>query len=70
MLSLVSIGLMVDSFLVRPTGIIDTSVLYDSGELFAFTALYVVLMAVQRGSKASVHKGETTLTVNDVNDRD
>ena len=70
MFSLVSIGLMVASFLVPPTGIIDPSVLAASGELFAFAALYVVLMAVQRGTKASVDKGDTTLTVNDRDDRD
>lgn len=70
MFSLVSIGLMVASFLVPPTGIIDPSVLAASGELFAFAALYVVLMAVQRGTKASVHKGDTTLTVNDRDDKD
>lgn len=61
--SLVSIGLIIASFIVPPTGVIDPSVLAATGELFAFAALYVVFVAVQKGTRASVQKGDTTLTV-------
>ena len=63
MFSLVSIGLIIASFVVPPTGVIDPSVLAATGELFAFAALYVVFVAVQKGTRASVQKGDTTLTV-------
>lgn len=63
--SIVAIGLMIASFLVPPTGVIDPSVLAGTGELFAFAALHVVLVAVLKGKKATVTKGSTTLTVGD-----
>lgn len=61
--SLVSVGLLIASFIVPPTGVIDPSVLAATGELFAFAALYVVFVAVLKGTRASVQKGDTTLTV-------
>lgn len=61
--SLVSVGLIIASFIVPPTGVVDPSVLAATGELFGFAALYVVLVAVKKGTTASVQKGDTTLTV-------
>ena len=61
--SLVSIGLLIASFIVPPTGVIDPSVLAATGELFAFAALHVVLIAVLKGARASVQKGDVALTV-------
>lgn len=61
--SLVSVGLIVASFIVPPTGVIDPTVLAATGELFAFAALYVVFVAVLNGTKASVQKGDIALTV-------
>lgn len=61
--SLISIGLIVASFIVPPTGYIDPTVLAATGELFAFAALHVVLIAVLKGARASVQKGDIALTV-------
>lgn len=62
--SFIAICLIIASFLVPPTGQIDPSVLAGTGELFAFAALYVVLVAVDKGVPASVSHGNTTVTVN------
>lgn len=61
--SAASIGLLVASFIVPPTGVIDPSVLAATGELFAFTALGTVLKAIDKGVDAKVTKGDTTLSV-------
>lgn len=62
--SLTSIGLLIASFIVPPTGIIDGSVLAGAAEIFAWGALYVVLKAVDKGTPASISHGGTTVTVN------
>lgn len=62
--SLTSIGLLIASFIVPPTGIIDRSVLAGAAEIFAWGALYVVLKAVDKGTPASISHGGTTVTVN------
>lgn len=62
--SLVSISLIIASFVVPPTGVIDPSVLAATGILFAFAALYIVLVAVEKGTPASLSHGGTTVTVN------
>lgn len=62
--SFIAIALLIASFIVPPTGIIDPSVLAATGEIFAFAALYVVYMAIEKGVPASVSHGDTTVTVN------
>lgn len=62
--SLIAIALIIASFIVPPTGVIDPSVLAGVGEIFAFAALYVVLMAVDKGTPASISHNNTTVTVN------
>ena len=62
--SFVAIALIIASFVVPPTGQIDPSVLAATGEIFAFAALYVVLVAVDKGVPASVSHGNTTVSVN------
>lgn len=62
--SLIAIALIIASFIVPPTGVIDPSVLAGVGEIFAFAALYIVLVAVDKGTPASISHNNTTVTVN------
>lgn len=63
-LSIVSIGLVIAGFLVPPTGIIDGSVLMATGELAGWGALYIALIAVLKGTPASISHNNTSITVN------
>lgn len=65
--SLVAVGLIVASFIVPPTGIIEPSVLAAVGELFAFAALGTVIKAIDKGVDAKVEHNGTSLTVGDLN---
>lgn len=65
--SITAVGLLVASFIVPPTGVIDPSVLAATGELFAFAALGAVLKAIDKGVDAKVQRGNTTLVVGDLN---
>lgn len=61
--ALVSIGLIVASFVTPPMWIIDGSVLASTGELFAFAALGEVAAAIERGHGASITHGNTTIEI-------
>ena len=65
--SIVAVGLLIASFIVPPTGVIDPSVLAATGELFAFAALGTVIKAIDKGVDAKVQRGNTTLVVGDLN---
>ena len=58
--------LIVASFIVPPTGVIDGSVLKAVGEIFGFATLWTVYRAVERGIDAQVTHGNTTVTVGDI----
>jgi len=60
----ISIILLIASFLVPPTGVIDGTVLAGIGELFGFATLATVIEAIKKGSDVSVSHGNTTVTVN------
>lgn len=62
-----TIILMVVSFLIPPTGVIDGSVIAASGELFGFAALATVISAIGKGKSVSVSKGDTSITIDDEN---
>lgn len=62
-LSMVSFLLIIASFILPPTGIIDNSVLAASGELMGWGALYSVILAIERGKSVEMKHGETTITV-------
>ena len=65
-LSCVALALLVASFLVPPTGVIDPSVLAGTGEIFAFAALATVFKAIDRGVDATItHKGTSIKLTND-----
>lgn len=59
----VSIGLIIASFLTPPMWIIDGSVLAATGELFGFAALGEVSAAIERGHSATITHGGTTIEV-------
>ena len=63
-------GLIIASFIVPPTGVIDPSVLAATGEIFAFAALGAVIKAIDKGVDAKVQRGNTTLVVGDLNNSD
>lgn len=65
-----SIILIVASWFVPPMAVIDGSVLAATGEIFSFAALATVIRAIDKGHKATIAKGDTTLTVGKDADED
>lgn len=66
-LMVTSIGLIIASFLVPPTGVIDGSVLAAVGELAGFGALGALIKAMDMGVDARVKHKDTEVTVGDLN---
>lgn len=62
-LTAVTVGLLVASFIVPPTGVIDPSVLKAAGEIFAFGTLWVVREAIKEGLSVKATHGNTTIEV-------
>lgn len=60
----ISTAMLVSSFIIPPTGVIDPSVLRGVGEIFAFSVLYVVIEALNRGTDVTLHKGDVDITLN------
>lgn len=60
----ISIVLIVVSFFIPPTGVIDGSVFAGVGELFGFAALWEVHLAIKRGIDAKVTHNNTTIEIN------
>ena len=59
-----SIILLTISFLIPPTGQIDPSVLAAVGEIFGFSSLAVVIVALGRGTDVNFHKGDIDISLN------
>lgn len=64
--SIIAVGLIITSFFIPPTGVIDGSVLAATGEIFAFAALGTVIKAIDKGVDAQVQHNNTTITVGDI----
>lgn len=60
---MVSVGLIIASFLTPPMWIIDGSVLAAAGELFGFAALGEVAAAIERGHSATISHGNTQIEI-------
>lgn len=60
-----SIALMVASFLLPPQGIIDPSVLTATGILFGFAALAVAGQNLANGKDVKMKKGDLEVTIDD-----
>lgn len=61
----ISVLLILISFFIPPVAVIDASIFAAVGELAFFPMLYAFYMIVMSGRKATLQKGETTLTVNE-----
>lgn len=68
--SLTSIGLIVTSFIIPPTGIIDPSVFAGVGELMGFGVLWEVHIAVKKGMDAKMSHNNTTIEINNPDNAD
>lgn len=62
--SLVSVGLIITSFFIPPTGVIDPSVFAGVGELFGFGALNEVRRAIDKGYDTKINHHDTTIEIN------
>ena len=60
-LSAVAVVLIVVSFFVPPSGVIDSSVLAAVGELFAFASLFMIWESVGLGMDAKITHGDTKI---------
>lgn len=69
-LTIIAVGLIIASFLLPPTGIIDNSVLAAAGEIFAFAALGTLVHAIDKGKTARVMHGNTSLEVGTPKERE
>ena len=63
LISTAAAALLIASFIVPPTGVIDSSVLAAAGELFAFASLTIILIAIDKGIDAKVQHNNTTITI-------
>lgn len=62
---IMSIVLLVASFLLPPQGVIDPSVLTATGILFAFAALGVAGQNLANGKDVTFKKGDMEFTIDD-----
>lgn len=60
---IMSIGLIVTSFFLPPTGEINPSVIQAVGEIFAFGVLATVIDGLHRGSDVTITKGDVNLNI-------
>lgn len=65
---LISLIMILVSFFIPPLAVIDSSVFAGVGELAFFPSLLAFYNIVMSGRKASIQKGETTISVNDNSD--
>ena len=69
-LTIIAVILIGLSFFVPPLGVIDGSVLAATGELFAFSGLWVGIIAIEKGYDATLKKGDYELTLTDYEKND
>ena len=61
-----SAGLLIASFCVPPTGVIDGSVLKAASLIFGFAGLFFLREAVMEGLGVKLTHGQTTIEVHDL----
>lgn len=59
----VSLFLIITAFFVPPTAYIDGTVLAAVGEIFMWPVLWVVMLAIEKGSDIKLTKGDTTVHI-------
>lgn len=62
-LSILSVGLIVCSFFLPPTGTIDPSVIQASGELLGWGALWTVWRGITHSKKTTLQHKDTNLII-------
>lgn len=62
-LTIDAIILLVASFIIPPTGIIDSSILGAVGEIEVLAALWIVYKAIQKGTGAHISKGDISIDI-------
>lgn len=65
-----SIGLIITSFVLPPSGQIDPSVLTATGEIFGFATLGTIIQAIGKGTDISLKKGDTEININNPDDHE
>lgn len=63
---IVSVGLLVASFIIPPTGVIDASVLAGVGELIGFGVIFKLpemVNSIKDGKSMKVTHGDTTVEI-------
>jgi len=65
--TIASIILLVASFCVPPLGVIDSSVLAATGEIFGFGALWLVYIGLEKGVDAKIKRGDTEVSIDSQN---
>ena len=58
-----SVGLLIAGFVTPPMWIIDRSVLWAVAELFGFAALGIFGYAIEKGRKAKISHGNTSIEI-------
>lgn len=62
-LASIAIGLIITSFIIPPAGEIHPSVLQGVGEIFAFAALWSVIVAIESGGIGKIRHGNTEIEI-------
>ena len=62
-LSIISVGLLIASFILPPTGVIDPSVIGGVGEVMGIFAIWVVIKAIDRGVDTKVTHNGTSIEI-------
>lgn len=77
-LTALAVLLIIGSFIVPPTGVVDPSVLAASGEIFAFAALLTFIVRSEAGADVTFRRGDVEIKLDnpdrseldDMNDMD
>lgn len=65
-LSFLAVAMLITSMILPPAGAIDPSVIGGVGEIFAFSALWSVMYAINHGHGAQITHGNTTVIIKDM----
>lgn len=65
-----AVALLIASFIVPPTGIIDSSVLRGASLVAVFAGLFVLREAIREGLGVKLTHGDTTIEVGDMDNKD
>ena len=68
-LTISSVILIIASFVIPPTGIIDSSVLMGIGELEILAGIWIIYDAIKKGTGAHLKKGDISIDI-DENDEE